>query len=117
MVPTGWISSVRLGTTVATNALLEHQQAPVLLLTMPASPINCALVISTAVTCLRSIHPPGLFWPRRCWRSAGEWMPAVRRSNRCSWMRRYVSDLPDPISQGIDVAVVALLHAPSESQP
>ena len=32
-IPPGIISSVRLGTTVATNALLENQQAPVLLLT------------------------------------------------------------------------------------
>ena len=32
-IPPGVISSVRLGTTVATNALLENQQAPVLLLT------------------------------------------------------------------------------------
>ena len=56
------VQSVRLGTTVATNALLERKGDPTLLVTTRGLGERCASAIRTGPTSLRAIHlPPQLY--------------------------------------------------------
>ena len=119
VVPTGWISSVRLGTTVATNALLEHQQAPVLLLT------NAGLADQLRIgdqhrSDLFALDPPSRpFLAQAVLEVSGRVDASGAEIEPLQLDEALRQQLADPISQGIDVAVVALLHAhrnPSHEQ-
>ena len=119
VVPTGWISSVRLGTTVATNALLEHQQAPVLLLT------NAGLADQLRIgdqhrSDLFALDPSSRpFLAQAVLEVSGRVDASGAEIEPLQLDEALRQRLADPISQGIDVAVVALLHAhrnPSHEQ-
>ena len=110
-IPAGLISSVRLGTTVATNALLEHQQAPLLLLT------NAGLADQLRIgdqhrSDLFALDPPSRpFLAQQVLEVAGR----LDASGAEVEPLQLDSDLRQSLSgqqrRGIDVAVVALLHA------
>ena len=111
VIPAGLISSVRLGTTVATNALLENQQAPVLLLTNAGladqlhigdqhrSDLFALNPSSRSCLAQRVLEVPG-----RLDASGVEVEPLQLDAP----LRQTLSDQR---RQGLDVAVVALLHA------
>ena len=109
-VPAGLISSVRLGTTVATNALLEHQQALLLLLTN-AGQLDQLRIGDQHRSDLFALDPPSVRFGSagaggggRLDASGAEVEPLQLDSN----LRQSLSDQQ---RRGIDVAVVALLHA------
>ena len=111
VIPAGLISSVRLGTTVATNALLENQQAPVLLLT------NAGLADQLHIG---DQHRSDLFALNPSFRSClAQRVLEVPGRLDASGVEVEPLQLDAPLRQslsdqrrqGLDVAVVALLHA------
>ncbi len=110
-IPPGVISSVRLGTTVATNALLENQQAPVLLLTNAglADQLRIGDQHRSELFALQLQSPP--FLADAVVEVAGrlDASGGVVEPLRIDLELRH--RLAEHKDGGLDVAVVALLHA------
>ena len=110
-IPAGLISSVRLGTTVATNALLEHQQAPLLLLT------NAGLADQLRIgdqhrSDLFALDPPSRpFLAQQVLEVAGRLDASGAEVEPLQLDSNLRQSLSDQQRRGVDVAVVALLHA------
>ena len=110
-IPAGLISSVRLGTTVATNALLEHQQAPLLLLT------NAGLADQLRIgdqhrSDLFALDPPSRpFLAQQVLEVSGRLDASGAEVEPLQLDSALRQSLSDQQRLGIDVAVVALLHA------
>ena len=110
-IPPGLISSVRLGTTVATNALLENRQAPVLLLTNVglADQLRIGDQHRSELFALQLQSPPFLA------EAVVEVGGRLASSGDVVEPLRIDSDLRQRLAElqgsGLDVAVVALLHA------